>query len=274
MSEEKYYYNGVYIDLNGLPIEEYMKPPFFICKGGGGSEEPTKTRNNITVYSELNNEDSKIYYKAKAEYPVTSFIELTVISTTNTKTVLELHVGETETQKEEGDTLDILAVNINVNKDDEYEYKIMIDNIGEYFIYTKAIPATDVITNPKDSGFDEIMMDLNSTADIEFIIPKTDININEFEPEEKLYEYYINNQYRLVIFIPKKIFALNKYIILNSINEDVKNKFKNIEENSIIINNIEYIYIYEGATDEETMSMYVPSYNGETNYKYKLSLIK
>lgn len=276
MSEEKYYYNGVYIDLNGLPIEEYMKSPFCNCNGGGSEDEPenSKQKNQITVLTKKGDNDGKIYYQAKSEFPVTSFIEVTVTSTTNTKTVLEIHVGDSESEIEEGDTIDILSVKLNINEDDTYRYAVILQDVNEYIIYMKAVPESEELTNPNEQGFNEITLKLNDTDDIIFTIPATDIDINNFETEDELNEYIMNNQYRLVLVLPKKIYMEKKYMIYNSINADITNKFLLIENKTVIINNIEYIYVYEGAKDEETMTSFVPQYNEDTLYKYKLSLIK
>ena len=50
--EDKYYVNGMYVDLCGLSIEEYMKNP--CCCGGSGNNEdvdPVKPTNEILVKS-------------------------------------------------------------------------------------------------------------------------------------------------------------------------------------------------------------------------------
>lgn len=276
MSEKKYYYNGVYIDLNGLPIEEYMKSPFCNCNGGGSEDEPesSKQKNQITVLTKKDENDNKIYYQVKSEFPVTSFIEVTVTSTTNAKTVLEIHVGDSESEIEEGDTIDILLAKLNVNEDDTYRYVIITQDVNEYVIYKKAVPVSEELSNPNEQGFNEITLKLNDTDDIIFTIPATNININNFESEDELNDFILNNQYRLVLVLPKKIYMQKKYMIYNSINVDITNKFLLIENKTVIINNIEYIYIYEGAKDEETMTSFVPQYNEDTVYKYKLSLIK
>ena len=273
MLKNKYYYNGVYIDLNGLPIEEYMKSPFCYCNCNG-SEESIKQKNQITVLTKKDEVDSKIYYQIKSQYPVTSFLEVSVYSTTNIKTVLEMHVGDSESKTEEGDTIDILSVNMNINEDENYKYVIMIQDIDEYIIYKKAILASEEIISPKEQVFDEISLKLNNSDDIIFTIPATSININNFESEEELNEYIKNNQYYLMLVLPNKIYTQRKYSIYNSLNIDVTDKFLIMMDKKITIDNIEYVYLYEGATDAETITSFVPQYNEDTIYKYKLSLIK
>lgn len=275
MFEERYYYNGVYINLNDLPIEEYMKSPFCGCNGDGdSSEDSNKQKNQITVLVTKDENNGKIYYQVKSEYPVTSFLEITVFSTTDIKTVLEMHVGETESQLEEGDTKDILSVKMNISEDNNYKYIIMTQDIDEYVIYKKAVPVSEELTNPNEQGFNKINLKLNNTDDIVFIIPSTDIDINNFESEDELNSFIRDNQYRFILVLPNKIYTQQKYIIYNSINIDVTNKFLLVENKKTVIDNIEYIYLYEGATDEQTMSSFVPQYNEDTIYKYKLSLIK
>lgn len=278
MSEKKYYYNGVYIDLNELPIEEYMKSPFCNCNcnGGGSEDEPesSKQKNQITVLTKKDENDNKIYYQVKSEFPVTSFIEVTVTSTTNAKTVLEIHVGDSESEIEEGDTIDILLAKLNVNEDDTYRYVIISQDVNEYVIYKKAVPVSEELSDPNEQGFNEITLKLNDTDDIIFTIPKTDVNINDFESENELNEFIMNNQYHLVLVLPKKIYIQKKYMIYNSINIDITNKFLLIENKNIIIDNIEYIYLSEGAMDESTITSFTPQYNEDTIYQYKLSLFK
>lgn len=273
MTEDKYYYNGVYINLDGLPIDEYMKSPCCYGGGSGGSEESTKPKNKITIVSELDEVDGKVYYKAESDEPVTTFLQITVISTTNNKTVLELYVGDKVSKREEGDTLDMLGVNINVKEDDNYVYEVHMSGNDKYVIYTKAVLRTQEEIRPIEDGFDRVEVFVNTTNEIVFTIPSSEININEFEMDE-LEAYIKNNQYILVVVLPKKVYMQGKYIIYNSTNADMTDKFRLMDGKSVVMDNIEYVYMYEGAIDEESMNSYVPQYGEETVYGYKLSLVK
>ena len=76
-SEDKHYYNGMYIDLCGMSVEEYMKNP--CCSSADSDSSVDKTGNEISIVT-FTGDDGKPYYQAKAAYPVTTNLQVSVTS--------------------------------------------------------------------------------------------------------------------------------------------------------------------------------------------------
>ena len=277
MEDNKYYYNGAYLDLDGFPIAEYIKTLSCCCGGGSGDnpEETTKTKNTITVISKLDETNDNVYYKAKSLEPVTTKLLINVKSTTNNVTALDLDIGRNESEEEVGDTLDILSVGINVNEDENYKYVVKIEEgLNKYKIYSNAIR--------KDRKNDVSVSDLNvseisfvDTLDIIFNIPPVDEDYNSWEDEEKIQEFIDENQYIFVIAIPNKAYALRKYTISNEGDDIITSKFKIVDNKKDIVNGVEYVYLYEEAEDESSKGSFVPMFKDHEQYphNYKLNII-
>ena len=103
--ENKYYVNGTYIDLCGLPIEEYMKNPFCNCGDNGNKEdedvEDKKPVNEVLVKS-FTDETGLVYYQAIAKFAVTSDIKIIVSSTTDVIVELNISTGEVASSVKKG----------------------------------------------------------------------------------------------------------------------------------------------------------------------------
>ena len=268
--KDKYYFNGTYIDLCGLSIEEYMKNP---CCGGsgsgsGGNTENTKPTNEILVKS-FEDENGVVYYQAFAKYPVASNMKIIVNSTSGVVTELDIFVGDKESKPEIGETLTFEEVSLNIDEDDSYKYETTSEETQtSYDIYTN----TDLVSN-KELSLDNFIlntMDMNTTIDLVFIIPSTDINYNEMTDEKEFEDFCINNQYSLNLLLPKKVYDNKLYTITNYGGSDVTNKF--VYETSANINDAEYVFLNEKATED--IMPYVPLYGEELKYEYKLTLNK
>ena len=265
-NEEKYYVNGTYIDLCGLPVEEYMKNH---CCGGGGNNDNdvVKPINEIYVKS-FKNENGEILYQAFSKFAVTSNIKISASSTNNILTVLDLYIGDTQTEPENGDTEDFLSVSISVQEDENYQYIIMTESskvISDVYLTTMLLSESGSFSE----NFQKITMENGTTTDIIFTIPSTDVDCNDME-EEELETFCEINQHCFVLCLPKSIYDKNAYSISNSIGEIITNKF--VYDKTFNINNVEYIYLKESATTD--MSPYVPIYKEDLVYEYKLTLNK
>lgn len=273
MFENNYYYNGVYIDLDGLPLEEYMKSCCSCC-GGGSSDESVKPKNKITLTSRFDEKTQQVYYQAKSQLPVSSNLIITVTSTTNKNTVLEIFVGETLSKEEIGDTLDYLKVDLNVFEDEDYNYIVTETKPVEvnYIVYTNTVHSKEL---GSFNNFIESSMTLNSSKKIEFKIPKTNENLGSMTDDE-FKEFVKNNQYCFVICLPKKIYELNKYHVYDFLlNIDMKRKFVLLKDSDVsIINNIEYVYLYEGANENDEISLNTYCADEEDKiFEYKITLL-
>lgn len=263
-SEEKYYFNGTYIDLCGLPVEEYMKS--HCCGGGNGDDEGVKPINEILVKSF--NENDEIYYQAFSKFAVTSNIKINITSTNNEMTVLDLYVGDTQSTAEKGASEEFLSITISVQEDEDYKYVVMTENskvISDIYINTMLLSESGSFSEK----FEKITTENGTTCDIRFTIPGTDIDCNEME-EEELNKFIIENQHCLIICLPKSLYDKNSYSISNIGGDIITDKFT--LNKTFSINNIDYAYLIEKGTDD--LTPYVPIYKEDIVYVYKLTINK
>ena len=258
---EKYYVNGVFIDLCGLSIEDYMNNN---CSCNNGAK-PT----NEIIVKTFTDDNGIIYYQAFAKFAVSSNLKIVVSSTTDIVTELDLFTGDIASKPEIGDTLDYIKVDINIPEDNEYEYIAIKES--EKMIYD-VYYSTVLLSNARtfDGAYTKLIIKENTSHDMKFIIPSTDINYNNVETIEEFNEFCQSNQYCLQIFLPKNVYDNKKYIITNYGGIDITNKFK-FSENRII-NEIEYVCIIEKGNNDITP--FIPLYNEELIYEYKLTINK
>lgn len=267
--EKKYYYNGTYIDLCGMSIEEYMKNP--CCGGGnGGSEDYVKPINEILVKT-FEDESGTIYYQAFAKFAVTSTIKINVTSSTNIVTELDLYVGDTTSKPEIGETSEIINITLSVYEDDSYEYvSVSEENKVSYDIYYKAIPLSEIGTFSSDLNI--ATMVLNSSADLIFTIPGSDINYNEMTDMSEIEKYYKEHEYCLLLCLPKDIYTNKQFVLSNYGGSDVTKNFT--FNNYLTINGVDYACMVEKSKSELDSTMFVQLYNEDSIFQYKLTLTK
>lgn len=267
--ENKYYVNGMYIDLCGMSIEDYMSNP---CCGNcnGDSDVVTKPVNKITVKS-FENEAGEIYYQAYATFAVTSNMKISVTSTTGVLTELEIYAGQMKSEPERGETLELMSFNLNITEDDNYTYVANNGTIVTSDIYVATLhvrelselDATDILK------FAMTSMEPNTTLDLKFIIPATDVNYNLFDDIDEFERFCIDNQYCFAVVLPKTIYDKKQYVINNYGGSDVTKNF--VQEGSVFtVNDKEVVCLVEKAKDD--IMPFVPLYNEELSYEYKLTL--
>ena len=274
--EDKYYVNGAYIDLCGLPVEEYMNNPCCgNCGGDSDSDLPDGKKKNV-IKVEAYEQDGYIYYRAIATYPVASVLKIRVVSSGDGNvTELDIFPGDTESKPEIGDTINIATVSINVTEDDYFQYIPTNGNETPdevtHIIYTATLHIDDIknLTGDSIENLQPLTMETGTTVDINFTIPGTDVNYYDIETDE-FEEFCKNNQYGFVLAIPKKIYDNKSYNIINYGGSDVSYKFvlDSAHETSLG----EYVCLVEKATDD--IMPYVPFYKEDINYEYKLTLTK
>lgn len=276
--DKKYYVNGAYIDLCGLTVKEYMNNP---CCGGGGSgsgsgSESSKSKNKIRVISY--EEEGIIFYQAISDYPVKSNIKIRVHNPeTDAITELDIYIGETQSKPEAGDSLTIKEVSTDIKEDEEFIYTPTIG--GEpgdtedsvYSVYLGTLPIDDArnLTIDKIKELSLFDVPAGSTMDMKFIIPSTDIDAGDME-EEEFMRFCEENQYALVIVLPKVVYENSIYAIFNYGGIDVTGKF--VFDSSYVIDSTDFVCIMEKATDD--IMPYVPLYKEELVYEYKLAMNK
>ena len=270
--EDKHYYNGTYIDLCGLSVEDYMTNPCCGGSGSGGGSEPDKIQNTITVIARQDEASGYIYYQAFAVYPVTSKLKISVQSTSGVITELDIYVGEVESKPEIGDTLEINEVFSNIIADDNYEYVVLKEGDAmKYDIYIGVILKNELYNLRENNvkEFNMVSMEMNNSIDANFVIPATDVNYNNMGDDE-FNAFCEENQHAFVFVVPQNIYADNAYSITNYGGDDVKDKFG--KEGNISINEKQYIVLAEYGKDD--IMPFVPLYNEEHMFTYKFSLNK
>lgn len=275
-NESKYYVNGAYIDLCGLTPEEYMNNP---CCGGsnsGSGSDSSKVKNNIKVVSY--EENGVIYYQAIADYPVTSSIKIRVTNDdTDTVTELDIYIGETESKPEIGESINIKDASVDIKEDDDFEYTPSIkddSNVPEdimYNIYIETLHLDEVkgLTSEKIKTLPLYEMENGTSTNMKFIIPGTNVNVNDME-EDEFAQFCENNQYAFIMILPKTAYDNKVYSIFNYGGGDITNKFQ--YETLYTIDGEDFVCVVEKAQDD--IMPYVPLYNEDLVYEYKLTIKK
>jgi hypothetical protein len=267
--DEKHYFNGAYIDLCGMPVDEYMNNPC-CCNGdgGGGSGEVSKPTNEILV-KVFENDEGVVYYQAFSKFPVASNIVITVLSTDEIATELEIFVGETESKPEIGETKEFKNVKLNMEEDETYKYTPASEEEKvSYNVYIKAMHLNESGIFTDD--FEKITMEMNTATDIIYTIKGTTTNYNEFENIEDFEKFCQENQYCFALCLPKNIYDKKQYSIINYGGVNVSSNFNFLK--TVTIDGIEYAFLDERA--QEDIMPYVPLYNEDVVYEYKLTLNK
>lgn len=274
--ENKHYYNGFYIDLCGMSIEDYMTNPCCNCGGNGSTDSDPKINNRIIVkYTKQENGD--IYYKAYASYAVASYIKVTITFSDNTVTELDLNAGNKESESEKGSEPQFNSIKLNITEDNDYKYNVVMESSKiTYKIYNKAVLLSEFEkeTFTVDDSFTVNAIENGKTLDITFSIPATDKNLTDSDlTEEELYEIYKTMEHCFVLCLPKSIYDSGKYSIKTEDGMDITNNFVDHKEDLFMINKGEYVFLDERSSNGE-IEPYVPNYNEVLSYNYKLILNK
>ena len=274
--EDKHYYNGFYIDLCGMSVEDYMTNPCCNCNGGGSGSD-AKLKNKITV-KYVKDDDGNIFYTAYAAYAVASYIKVKITFSDNTITELDLNAGEKQSNAEKGSEPQFNSYTLNITEDNDYIYSVVMESSRiTYKIYNKAILLSDFEKEDflvDTANFDSNSVENGNTLDITFSIPASDDDLSNSDmSEEELREYYKNFEHCFVLCLPKNIYDSKKYIITTLNGNDITGKFMNHKDDTVIINNGEYVLLDERSTDGN-IEPYVPNFGKELIYNYKLGLSK
>lgn len=264
--ENKYYVNGMYIDLCGMSIEDYMTNP--CCGGADKPGTTTKPVNEIFVKS-IEGENGVIYYQAYAKYAVTSNVKIMVASINGNVTELDIYVGEMQSVPEIGESMEFTNVSLSVSEDEAFKYDTVIEDVVvEYNIYYKAVHLNEsgILTN----DYNSIPMRMETTTDLKFVIEPTDVDYNAMEDIEEFERFCLENQYCLSLYLPRSVYDDKAYIISNYSGGDITGNF--VFEKFVTIDGTEYAFLNEKANGD--IMPYIPLYQQELIYEYKLSLNK
>lgn len=267
--ENKYYVNGMYIDLCGMSVEDYMSNPC-CCKGGNNSDVDTKPVNKITVKS-FENEAGEIYYQAYATFAVTSNMKISVTSTNGVVTELEIFAGENTSKAERGETLAMMNFHLNVTEDENYSYVAVNGTIvaNDVYVATLHVRELSELDASDILKFTMASMEPGTTLDLRYVIPATDVNYNLYEDIAEFEKFCVDNQYCFAVVLPQAIVDNKQYTIINYGGTDVTQNF--VQEGGIFtVNDTKVVCLVEKAKDD--IMPFVPLYNEELSYEYKLTL--
>jgi hypothetical protein len=260
---EKYYYNGAYIDLCGLPIKEYMKNPFCCNSESGDTPEYGKTVNKIRLHQ--TNDGTHFWYQAESQYDVTNEIKITISFEDKSFTVLEITNGTRYSTRETGSE-NIIDFQITPNEDDNFIYEITEQTDMIYDIYFKSLPLKDV-ENIDFNILDSIQTTTNSTNEIKFIIPKYEGDYSNLETEE-MFKLWEDIQNCFVLYIPKELYVDKRYVIKNY-ESYITEQF--LFNSYATINGKEFVLLVQKSS-EDNLGSFVPLMDENITYNYNLIL--
>lgn len=265
--EDKFYVNGMYIDLCGLSVEEYMKNPCCCNSNNNNNDTGTTKPTNEILVKTFTDENGIIFYQAFAKFPVTSTLRISVSLTPESVINLYINTGDTTSKAEQGEVLNAISITLSVNEDENYRYIAILEvERDTYEVYYNALPLSKI--DVFDNSFKQIIINDDDINDIDFVIPATDFNYNELEDIDEIERFFNENQYCFIIYLPEDVYKDNKYVISSYDNTNVSNKFMYYKE--LTINNIKYVCLVEKATDD--VAAFVPQYNEDITFKYKLAI--
>ena len=250
-NDERHYYNGLYTDLCGMSVEDYINSTLLNNNFGSGSGdetlEPTKKINTI-IFSKNTNGYLVVYANnaPKTELNITCICDGEKINVTipnNNGSIIST------TYKITGETINVTDVSITPSEDDTYKY-------GDYRIINNTQPKTYTIyynmvnTNTyNDISNNDIVNFKNFEAsyqeqEIVFILPPTNENVDDL-PEEEYLEWENNNSYYKSIIVPSVLYTdeNNKKFELLLGGEDAFIGFKNVKQ--ILVDNIPYYLLVD-----------------------------
>lgn len=265
--QKKYYVNGSYIDLCGLPIKEYMKNPYCCGNNEGDTPEYEKLTNIITI---ITSEDNGYkLYQAEAKYAVSSLLKVVILFADGFQTELEITNGEVKSRKERGSVdSEIISISTNIDSDSDFIYVLDSMITDEYYnIYYGSYPLSQIDTIDFDTC-KNIQTNGNETISLEYVIPESSINYSDIDDIQKLNELWDSIQYCFLLLLPEEVFKQGNYSI-NNYEHDITTNFSLFK--NINIGSDRYVLLIEKST-KENLSSFVPLIGESLNYNYKLIL--
>lgn len=273
-SDEKYYYNGIYIDLCGLPVNDYINSTLLKCNNSGENDTPTNKKKNTLIFT-YNDDGYLIAY-----FQFIPKIDLTVKCTCeNNEIVFNFNSGSNNkinSNYKLQNLYNIVINNVNImpSEDETYTY-------GTFNIVNKQ--KEDIVNvynlnallnfNDIDNASNTVISDMTKT-----IIKNDDtITINYTRPaddtsnvgDDEYDEWVKNNSYITPIIIEKEAFDNNLVTIYNALQMELNNSLYEID--TIVIDGKTYSILtefVENVTTEQTM-MYngvnIITHSGDSN---------
>ena len=213
-SDERYYYSGLYTDLCGLSVEDFIKSTLLNCNGGGNNDTPgeiVKTLNTI-IFS-INSNGNLVVYANKA--PKTDIkVTFTCESMTSTITLPANSTSVVNTNYTPiNSELTVTNVSIEPNEDDLYkygDYKVEKNEpMKSFTIYYNMVNSLNSsnLTNNDIKKFKNIVATINE-QEITYMVPAAPEGVEEL-PEKEYLEWESKNFYQRTLVVPVEIYESN-----------------------------------------------------------------
>lgn len=286
-SNEKYYYNGMYTDLCGMSVEDYINATIFPCCNGNNNDEPgqdepvvtSKTINVITFTT--NSEGYLVAYTDKA--PTTTIVVSCMCEGVNTTFTFLPNNNDIVVSEIKPNVNDIKLSNISIEPSEDEKYKY-----GDYNIVNKTNSMEIVSFIPNvNVNFTE----LNTISDIsldnltKYVVDEDGVTLpysfpmsSEFPEnfdemtDEEYEEWRLNNSYVPVIFLDKERFDNGKVDVYVGTN-NMSQYFTEIDTKTI--DGIVYSILVKTTTDANAQylvygDVWVNTFSAdeETNIEY------
>ena len=276
--DARYYWNGAYIDLCDLPVEDYAKT-IFVTNGSGGSNEPvtpSKATNVITVqlltYVNGNNEEVWAY-NAMAKQPVASdmLVELKVRDANGNEENIQLRINNGGTMSETYLTNmlssmpqpEIIMSNYSPKEDEEFKYNTTLPEkapkLPMAYTLTLKKGEVDTLTN------DELLLKLKNSEKVsmsdetksEYFKPEFEAiavpNLSTMTIKERKEALKANSQ-DIIIVTDKEIVSIEQAGVagINELNAWGK------KEDTLTIEGIEFTVWFKRTEDVGQSNIYDP----------------
>lgn len=285
-SDERYYYNGMYIDLCGMSAEDYMNATIFKCEcGGGGNVNPpttstTKETMTLTI-TYRKNDDGTFSSVVKANPTPKQDIEVSYILQTDTDGDVEVRGTVTPSvnpfvyaDKTFDKMYNIVGEqqhSIDVTNNEFYD-KVYIetgDEVSYYgFVNSKALndlqnyDFTSLDSQTINDELTPFTMTLPKWGDME--------NDPGIMSDEEYELFKKDNSYLIVILVDEKKWNSNMIQIANANNDNITESFIEIR-NNITIEGDKYCALTKSNDDGSIMVIVNDNYEDmDITYKVKI----
>ena len=276
--DARYYWNGAYIDLCDLPVEDYAKT-IFVTNGSGGSNEPvtpSKVTNVITVqlltYVNGNNEEVWAY-NAMAKQPVASdmLVELKVRDANGNEENIQLRRNNGGTRSETYSTNmlssmpqpEIIMSNYSPKEDEEFKYNTTLPEkapeLPMAYTLTLKKGEVDTLTN------DELLLNLKNSEKVsmsdetksEYFKPEFEAiavpNLSTMTIKERKEALKTNSQ-DIIIVTDKEIVSIEQAGVAGINELNVWSK----REDTLTIEGVEFTVWFKRTEDVGQSNIYDP----------------
>ena len=210
-SDERYYHNGLYTDLCGMSVEDFINSTLLNCSGDNGNNTPDDVVKKInTIVFSINSNGNLVIYPSKApksDIKVTftcESITSTVTLPTNSTSVVNTNYSPNNSE------LMVTNVNIEPNEDELYKYgDYKIEKNEPMKTFTVYYDMVNSLTY-NDLSNDDIMLFKNiiittSEQEITYTLPAAPEGVEDL-PEDEYLDWETNNNYQKSLIVPVEIY--------------------------------------------------------------------